>query len=53
MENSLFLNPLGQSGNMLSPKYDNLLELWSDADGSYMQMRMSGYPSDEVLTLNP
>jgi hypothetical protein len=53
MDQSLFLNPLGQSGNILSKKYDNLLDLWSDASGSYMNMRMVDFPSDEVLTLSP
>ena len=34
--NSLFLNPLGQSGDMFSFLYDNLLEMWSV--GEYMNM---------------
>lgn len=28
MEKSVFLNPLGQSGNEFSPLYDNLLDDW-------------------------
>ena len=35
-QNSLFLNPLGQSGDMFNFLYDNLLEMWSNAE--YMNM---------------
>ena len=34
--NSLFLNPLGQSGDEFSPLYDDLLAAWSE--GEYMAM---------------
>lgn len=34
--NSLFLNPLGQSGDVFSHLYDNLLNMWST--GRYMKM---------------
>ena len=34
--NSLFLNPLGQSGDVFSYLYDNLLNMWST--GRYMKM---------------
>jgi penicillin amidase len=34
--NSLFLNPLGQSGDMFSFLYDNLLTMWGV--GEYIKM---------------
>lgn len=37
---SIFLNPLGQSGNLLSDHYDDLLDDW--ADGGYLSMSL-GY----------
>jgi penicillin amidase len=41
MESSLFLNPLGQSGNPLSKHYDDFLRAWSE--GGYLQMLTNGY----------
>jgi penicillin amidase len=48
---SLFLNPLGQSGNEFSKHYDDLLEAW--AVGEYLSMTTQ--PDDIVanLQLNP
>lgn len=37
MEASVFMNPLGQSGNQFARTYDNLLEPW--ARGDYLEMR--------------
>ena len=36
-DSSVFLNPLGQDGNIFSPQYDSLLDAW--ADGDYLPMR--------------
>ena len=46
-QNSLFLNPLGQSGDMFNFLYDNLLEMWSNAE--YMNM---GRYEDKIKDLN-
>jgi penicillin amidase len=42
---SHFLNPLGQSGNLLSPEYDNLLHAWGS--GEYLDMTF-GVPSESA-----
>jgi penicillin amidase len=43
-EQSVFLNPLGQSGNILSKNYDNLLQDW--ATTQYLPMKTQGYKED-------
>jgi len=50
MENSLFLNPLGQSGDMFNYLYDNLLEAWSI--GKYMNMGKFNVNNTDVGVLN-
>lgn len=49
LDKSLFLNPMGQSGNELSPHYDNLLPLWSQ--GQYIPMRMTGFDADVATSV--
>jgi len=44
-----FIIPLGQSGNFLSPLYDNLLEKWKD--GNYIDMKMTNYEQYKKLTV--
>lgn len=51
MQSSLYLNPLGQSGNEFSAQYDNLLAAWSDGD--YLAMRTKGYHVDSSQTMTP
>ncbi len=50
MENSLYISSPGQSGNVLSPHYDDLLGMW--ASGNYIQMRTTGYLTESVQNLN-
>ena len=40
-ERSVFVNPMGQSGEELSPLYDNMLPSW--ADGKYYGMSLTSY----------
>jgi penicillin amidase len=42
LESSLFLNPLGQSGALFSPLYDNLLKAWQDS--TYLPMQTTAQP---------
>eukprot|EP00039_Didymoeca_costata_P001838 m.55528 g.55528 ORF g.55528 m.55528 type:complete len:949 (-) comp10988_c0_seq2:129-2975(-) len=42
LENSLFLNPLGQDGDQLNVHYDDLLAAWSQ--GEYLAMKTKAYP---------
>ena len=51
MQSSLYLNPLGQSGNEFSAQYDNLLAAWSDGD--YLAMRTKGDHVDSSQTMTP
>ena len=44
MEHSLFIHPMGRSGVLGSPSYDNLLEKWER--GEYIKMHLT---SEEVL----
>ena len=44
MEHSLFMHPMGRSGVLGSPSYDNLLEKWER--GEYIKMHLT---SEEVL----
>lgn len=50
-ERSVFLNPLGQSGNILSTDYDNLLQDWSQT--RYLSMLTRGYGEKLTQTLKP
>eukprot|EP00455_Lapot_gusevi_P004538 TRINITY_DN11870_c0_g1_i4.p1 TRINITY_DN11870_c0_g1~~TRINITY_DN11870_c0_g1_i4.p1 ORF type:complete len:251 (-),score=49.14 TRINITY_DN11870_c0_g1_i4:65-757(-) len=50
LEESVFLNPLGQSGNVLSTQYDDLIEHWSN--GGYLPMKTSNYEVKYRLTLH-
>ncbi|GEM83228.1 penicillin acylase family protein [Meiothermus hypogaeus] len=49
LERSLFIIPMGQSGGLLSPAYDNLLQKW--ASGQYLPMRMgeTGFRTRQTL----
>ena len=53
MDESKFLNPLGQSGDMFSYFYDNLLDMWSQGVymnmGKYASMRQQSGNDDRVL----
>ena len=40
---SLFINPVGQSGNLLSPHYDNLTKMWGT--GEYLEMTLRTTPA--------
>lgn len=42
LENSVFINPPGQSGNPLSPYFDNQLPLWQQ--GKYLPMKATKTP---------
>ncbi|KAF0979210.1 hypothetical protein FDP41_001553 [Naegleria fowleri] len=46
-----FIIPMGQSGNFLSPLYTNLLDLWADPNGKYLDMKSVDYPVEHTLTL--
>jgi penicillin G amidase len=48
---SRFVEPMGQSGNLLSGQFDDLLPLWQE--GRYLPMRSAGYTVDNSLTLEP
>jgi penicillin amidase len=48
---SRFVEPMGQSGNLLSGQFDDLLPLWEE--GRYLPMRSAGYTVDQGLTLKP
>jgi len=45
-QKSLFLNPLGQSGVIIDPHYDDLLPLWSS--GEYLEMKMDNYKVEKT-----
>jgi len=51
LERSLFIIPMGQSGGLLSPAYDNLLRKW--ASGQYLPMRMNETRFRTRQTLEP
>jgi penicillin amidase len=46
----IFIIPLGQSGNFLSPLYANFLEMWKN--GEYTPMRMSQFETYRTITIN-
>jgi penicillin amidase len=50
-EASLFVHPMGQSGNVFSSHFDDLLPLWTK--GQYLEMKSINYPSHATLTLLP
>jgi len=49
LENSLFINTPGQSGNLLSIHYDDLMPLW--ASGQYTNMKTFGYFNESFQIL--
>lgn len=51
LEDSLFINPPGQSGDPLSPNFDNQLLLWQQ--GEYLPMKTESYPVAQRLVLQP
>jgi len=51
LENSLFIHPMGQSGNLLSSQYANLLPLWARVE--YLPMRMKDFPVQQRQVLEP
>ncbi len=50
-DRSLYVHPMGQSGNPLSGNFDDLLPLWRE--GGYLPMRMDGYDVGARLVLKP
>jgi len=51
MENSLYVITPGNSGDLMSANYDNLMGLWGA--GQYLPMKMSGYNEAQTLILTP
>lgn len=51
LDNSLFIYPIGQSGDQSSPYFDNLLSFWQQ--GEYLPMKTKSYPVVERLLLQP
>lgn len=51
MENSRYIQIMGQSGHLLSSQYDNMLEPWQK--GEYFRMQTKNYPIANTLTLEP
>jgi len=49
MDNSRYIHPMGQSGHLLSPHYDDLLPLWQK--GEYILIPTKDYPQAETLIL--
>ena len=49
LESSVFIYPMGQSGNPFSSKYDNLLSLWSL--GQYLPMVTQGYQVEHTFNI--
>mmetsp|Transcript_20549 Transcript_20549/g.52793 ORF Transcript_20549/g.52793 Transcript_20549/m.52793 type:complete len:961 (-) Transcript_20549:499-3381(-) len=49
MENSIFIYPMGQSGDIFSELYDNLLPLYRG--GKYIPMKTTGYDVSSTITL--
>jgi hypothetical protein len=48
---SLWMQPLGQEGDILRPSYDGLLARW--AAGTYMVMSAADDASGGLITLSP
>ncbi len=51
LDNSLFMHPTGQSGNLLSPYYRDLIEHWRD--GRYLKIPSDPPADAELLRLVP
>ena len=51
VEASRYMYPIGQSGHVLSPQYDDLLPLWQK--GEYLPMQTKDYQVAETLILEP
>ena len=51
LENSVFIQPPGQSGNIFSPYFDNLLSPWQR--GEYLSMQTEDYPVAVEFDLEP
>jgi len=51
IERSRYMHPMGQSGHLLSPQYDDLLPLWQK--GEYLPIQTKDYPVTETLVLEP
>ncbi|MER3556030.1 MAG: penicillin acylase family protein [Meiothermus sp.] len=51
LENSRFIHPMGQSGNLLSKEYANLLPLWQKVQ--YLPMKMKDYAVQKRQVLEP
>jgi penicillin amidase len=51
LENSQYIYPIGQSGRLFSPYFDNLLEPWRQ--GQYLQMRTRNFAVATRLSLKP
>lgn len=49
MDNSQFVMPMGNSGNLLDANYDNMLDSW--INGQYYPMKMSNYPVKHSIKL--
>ena len=49
--NSVFLNPPGQSGELLSDEYDSLLAMWKS--GRYLEMKSANYDVKESYMVKP
>eukprot|EP01087_Luapelamoeba_hula_P020066 TRINITY_DN6768_c0_g1_i2.p1 TRINITY_DN6768_c0_g1~~TRINITY_DN6768_c0_g1_i2.p1 ORF type:complete len:1035 (+),score=159.34 TRINITY_DN6768_c0_g1_i2:419-3106(+) len=51
MEESVFVQPMGQSGNVFSEHYDDYFDKWRQMQ--YIPMRMRGYTPHATLHLQP
>jgi penicillin amidase len=51
LETSVFVLPMGESGNLFSRQYDNLLDKWEQ--GEYAQMKTRDFEVASTLTLLP
>jgi penicillin amidase len=51
LNNSRYIHPMGQSGHLLSPHYDNLLSLWQK--GEYLPNKTKDYPVADRLVFEP
>lgn len=51
LENSLFVQPMGQSGAIFSNHYSDLLGKWRS--GAYLPMKTRNYPVESKLVLEP
>jgi penicillin G amidase len=50
LENSKFILSPGQSGNLLSESYSNLISKWSKSE--YLDMKINNYTIKNTLNLN-